>query len=87
MGASNNAPVTVTTADKYSISIQTNDHSKNAIYQLTLTDVVTWTDQAVGAQTWTVNQSFQLTVLDPCKTTDILPISSISNMTVVLGTT
>ncbi len=48
-GASNNAPATVTSADKYSISIQTNDHSKNAIYQMTLTDIVTWTDQVVGA--------------------------------------
>lgn len=87
LGVNNNAPVTVTSGNPYSISIQTNDHSKNAIYQMKLKDRVTWTDSVVGAQVFDVSQSFQLTVLDPCKTTDILPISTITNMTVVLGTT
>lgn len=50
-------------------------------------DRLTWTDSVVVAKVFDVSQSFQLTVLDPCKTTDILPISTITNMTVVLGTT
>ena len=51
-----------------------------------LKDHVTWTDSVVGAQVFDVNQSFTLTVLDPCKTTTIQHITTITNMTVVLGT-
>lgn len=40
----------------------------------------------MGAQSFNVSITYKLTVLDPCKVTDIAPISSITNMTVVLGT-
>lgn len=81
-----NAPVTVDSVNPYKITWQTNDHSKNKVYTLTMKDVVTYTDLVVGAQSWTVSTSFKLTVLDPCLTTDISPISTISDMSVVLGT-
>ena len=53
---------------------------------MTLRDQVTYTDLVVGAQSFDVNITYKLTVLDPCKVTTISPISSITNMTAVLGT-
>lgn len=58
MGASNNAPVTPTVGNLYEITIYTTDHSKNAVYTLTFSDHVTYTDAVAGAQTFDVNVSF-----------------------------
>jgi len=44
---------------------------------LTLRDQVTYTDLVVGAQSFNVSITYKLTVLDPCKVTDIAPISSL----------
>ena len=60
------APITVDSDNPERINVQTTDDSKHNVYSVTLTNTITHSDG-----TWSPSMTFDVTVLDPCRTTPI----------------
>lgn len=76
------APITVDSANPEKVNVQTTDDTKHGTYTLTLQNAIS---HANGS--WTPSMTFDVNVVDPCRTTAINSVDVAAGMTLELGNT
>ena len=76
------APITVDSSNSQKISVFTSDDTLHATYAVTLTNAITHSDG-----TWSPAMTFNVDVVDPCRTTAIATVDIAAGMTLELGNT
>lgn len=76
------APITVDSTNPEKINISTTNDAKHGTYSVTLTNTIVHSDG-----TWTPSMTFDVTVIDPCRTTAIVTVDITAGMTLELGDT
>ena len=76
------APITVDSTNPEKINISTTNDAKHGTYSVVLTNTIVHSDG-----TWTPSMTFDVTVIDPCRTTAIATVDIAAGMTLELGNT
>ena len=76
------APITVDSGNAQQINVQTTDDTKHGTYSVTLQNAITHADGS-----WTPSMTFNVDVVDPCRTTSITTVDVLAGMTLELGNT
>ena len=76
------APITVDSSNSQQVNVFTTDDTNHGTYSLTLQNAITHSDGS-----WTPSMTFNVDIVDPCRTTPIQSVDIAAGMTLELGNT
>ena len=82
----NFSPIVVDTSNKYKITVRSTRNLDDKVYPLIIRNTVSYLNSAGQTQNWTPQQSFSVTITDPCLTTVITDFT-LDNITIKCGET